>query len=147
MAEPQSHHRLLPRTNHERLEHEEQVLQLLAAQLQQSVAFAVAQLHSSLQGVGALLVAGDAVEGEPCPSSVSRVRWWCRSGSRPPPGSGGPRPTPGLGRLLLGRSMAEQFHEHQGLVDGAHAHALGDGVPQALVGGGGGRGMEESSLG
>jgi antitoxin MazE len=25
--------------------------------------------------------------------------------------------------------MAEQFHEHQRLVDGARAHALGDGVP------------------
>lgn len=30
--------------------------------------------------------------------------------------------------------------QHQGLIDGAHAHAFGDGVPQALVGGEGGRG-------
>jgi hypothetical protein len=36
---------------------------------------------------------------------------------------------------LPGKSVAEQFHEHQGLVDGAHAHALGDGLAQALVGG------------
>jgi hypothetical protein len=32
--------------------------------------------------------------------------------------------------------MAEELHEHQGLVDVAHAHALGDGVAQALVVGG-----------
>ena len=37
------------------------------------------------------------------------------------PGSGGPRPAPGL--------------DHE-----AHVHAFGDGLPQALVGGGGGRG-------
>ena len=30
--------------------------------------------------------------------------------------------------------------EHEGLVDVAQAHALGDVVPEALVGGGGGRG-------
>ncbi len=33
--------------------------------------------------------------------------------------------------------MAQQFLEHQRLVDGADAHLLGDGVPEALVGGGG----------
>ena len=31
---------------------------------------------------------------------------------------------------------AQQFHEHQRCVDVAHAHALGDALPQALVGGG-----------
>jgi hypothetical protein len=36
--------------------------------------------------------------------------------------------------------MAQELHQHQGLVDVAHAHALGDGVPQAFVGGGGGWG-------
>jgi hypothetical protein len=45
---------------------------------------------------------------------------------------------------LLGKSVAEQFHQHQGLVDVAHAHAFGDGVPQALVGGGWGGGMGAS---
>jgi hypothetical protein len=45
-------------------------------------------------------------------------------------GSSGLRPTLGLGWLLPGRSVAEQLNEHQRLVDGAHAHALGDGVPQ-----------------
>ena len=60
------------------------------------------------------------------------------------PGPGGPRPAPGPGWLLLGKSAAEQFHQHQGLVDVAHAHALGDGVPQALVGGGWGGGMGAS---
>jgi hypothetical protein len=36
--------------------------------------------------------------------------------------------------------MTQELHEHQGLVDVAHTHALGDVVPQALVGGGGGLG-------
>jgi hypothetical protein len=36
--------------------------------------------------------------------------------------------------------VAQQLHEHEGLVDVAHAHAFGDVVPEALVGGGGGRG-------
>lgn len=35
---------------------------------------------------------------------------------------------------------AQQFREHQWLIDGAHAHPLGDGEPEALVGGGGVRG-------
>ena len=39
-----------------------------------------------------------------------------------------------------GAAAAQQLHEHQGLVDVAHAHAFGDVEPQALVGGGGGRG-------
>ena len=39
----------------------------LAAQLQQLVALGVAQLLPAHQVVGASLVAGDAVEGEPCP--------------------------------------------------------------------------------
>jgi hypothetical protein len=44
-----------------------------------------------------------------------------------------------VGYVLRGgrAAAAEEFHEHQGLVDVAHAHALGDGVAQALVGGGG----------
>ena len=53
-----------------------------------------------------------------------------------------PRLAQGPGCLLPCNTVAEQFHEHQGLADGAHAHALGDGVPQALVGGGGGRGHD-----
>jgi hypothetical protein len=42
----------------------------LAAQLQQLVALGVAQLLPAHQVVGAPLVAGDAVEGEPCPPSA-----------------------------------------------------------------------------
>ncbi len=44
---------------------------------------------------------------------------------RDPPGNvlrGGP------GWLLPGKSMSQELHEHQGLVNVAHAHALGDGV-------------------
>jgi len=50
----------------------------------------------------------------------------------------------GLGWLLPGQSVAQELHEHQGLVNVAHAHALGDVVPQALVGGGGGWGHGHS---
>ena len=61
------------------------------------------------------------------------------------PGSAGRCPAPGPGWLLPGKSVAEQFQplrgslrlHHQGLMDVAHAHALGDGVAEALVGGGG----------
>jgi hypothetical protein len=51
-------------------------------------------------------------------------------------------PQDSAGYLLRGgrAAAAEKLHEHQGLVDVAHAHALGDVVPQALVGGGGGWG-------
>ena len=38
--------------------------------------------------------------------------------------------------------MSQELHEHQGLVDVAHAHAFRDVVAQALVGGGGGWGHE-----
>jgi len=61
-------------------------------------------------------------------------------GSRLPPESGGLRPARGRGWLLPGQSVAQELHEHQGLAHVAHAHVLGDGVAQALVGGGGGWG-------
>ena len=46
------------------------------------------------------------------------------------------------GHVLRGgwAAASKELHEHQGLVDVAHAHALGDGLAQALVGVGGGRG-------
>ena len=43
----------------------------------------------------------------------------------------------GMNRFWSGQSVAEQLHEHQGLVNVAHPHAPRDGVAQALVGGGG----------
>ena len=46
----------------------------------------------------------------------------------------------GLGWLLPGQCLSQELHEHQGLVDVAHAHAPGDVLAQALVGGGGGWG-------
>jgi len=49
-------------------------IEALAAELLQLVALAVAQLLAAHQGVGALLAAGDAVEGEPCPPCASRIR-------------------------------------------------------------------------
>ena len=55
--------------NHLAALHSESV-KALAAQLQQLVALGVAQLLPAHQVVGAPLVAGDAVEGEPCPPSA-----------------------------------------------------------------------------
>jgi hypothetical protein len=72
----------------------------------------------------------------PVPSSVNSGPGWLPIWNRPRPSS----PAPGLGWLLPGKSVAEQFHQHQGLMDVAHAHPLGDGVPEALVG----RGMGAS---
>jgi hypothetical protein len=45
-------------------------IEALAAQFQQLFALDVAQLFPAHQVVGAPLVAGDAVEGEPCPPSA-----------------------------------------------------------------------------
>jgi hypothetical protein len=42
----------------------------LAAQLQQLVALGIDQFLPAHKVVGALVVAGDAVEGEPCPPSA-----------------------------------------------------------------------------
>jgi hypothetical protein len=47
-------------------------IEALAAQLQQLVALGVAQLLPAHKVVGALVGAGDAVEGEPCPPRLSR---------------------------------------------------------------------------
>ena len=55
-------------------------IEALAAQLQQFVAFGVAQFLTAHQALGASLVAGDAVEGVPCPPSASPVRCSSRSG-------------------------------------------------------------------
>ncbi|MEI6617364.1 MAG: hypothetical protein WCL59_12390, partial [Cyanobium sp. ELA507] len=43
-----------------------------------------------------------------------------------PPGFAGPRPARGPGLLLPGKSMSKELHEHQGLVNVAHAHAFRD---------------------
>ena len=45
-------------------------IEALAAQLQQLFALGVAQFLAAHKVVGALVVAGDAVEGEPCPPSA-----------------------------------------------------------------------------
>ena len=42
-------------------------IEALAAQLQQLFALGVAQFLAAHKVVGALVLAGDAVEGEPCP--------------------------------------------------------------------------------
>ena len=93
-----------------------EAVEALAAQLLQLVALGVAQLLGADQAVGAVAVGGDAVEGEPCPPCAAQD----------PPGH----------VLRWGRAAPhQQLHEHEGLADGAHAHALGDVVAQALVGG------------
>jgi hypothetical protein len=45
-------------------------IEALAAQLQQLFALGIAQLLPAHKVVAALVVAGDAVEGEPCPPSA-----------------------------------------------------------------------------
>jgi hypothetical protein len=47
-----------------------EVFEALAAQLQQLFALGVAQFLAAHKVVGALVVAGDAVEGEPCTPSA-----------------------------------------------------------------------------
>ena len=107
-------------------------VQSLSAQLQQRVALAIAQLLGADEGVEPIAVAGDAVAGEHAahhPFHPFRVVLdLAHVLPQDPPGD----------VLRRGRAVApEQFHEHQGLIDGAHAHPLGDVVPEALVGGGG----------
>ena len=78
----------------------------------------VAEVACAAVGAAAL-AAGDAVEGEPCPPSAHQ--------------------DPAGHVLRRGRAAAAmELRENQGLVNVAPAHALGDLVPQALVGGGGG---------
>ncbi len=79
----------------------------LAAELQQRVALAIAQRVAADQAVVAIAIGGDAVEGEPGPPCASQD----------PPG-----------HVLRwgGAAAAQEFHEHQGLVDEAHAHAFGE---------------------
>jgi len=118
-------------------------IEALAAELQQLVALGVAQLLAAHQGVGAPLAAGDAVAGEHFAHHALHA-----FGVVVDLGHVFPQDPPGH-VLRRGRAAAAQQLQpllgslrlqHQRLVDVAHAHALGDGVPQALVGGGGGRG-------
>ncbi len=105
-------------------------VEALAAQLLQRVALGVAQFVAADQAVGAVAVGVDAVEGEPCPPSAAQD----------PPGHG----------LRWGRAAPpQQLHEHEGLVDGAHAHALGDERAQAKEGSGraGGHGVMVAAAG
>ena len=59
------------------------------------------------------------------------------------PRSVGPRPAPGPGSLLQGNTLAKQFQQHQRLIDGSHAHPLGDERAEAKEGcrGAGGNGV------
>ena len=54
------------------LDDEEQVILPLAAELQQRVALAIAQLVAADQAVVAIAIGGDAVEGEPGPPCASQ---------------------------------------------------------------------------
>ena len=106
-------------------------VQPLAAQLQQRVALAVAQLLRPDQAVEPIAIAGDAVAGEHPPHHPFHP-------FRVVVDLGHVLPQDPPGHILRrGRAAAtQQFHEHQRLIDVAHAHSLGDGVPEALVGGG-----------
>ena len=76
---------------------------------------AIAQLVAADQAVVAIAIGGDAVEGEPGPPCASQNQ-----------------PGHALRRGLA--AAAEQFHQHERLVDGAHAPALGDERAQAKQG-------------
>ena len=117
-------------------------IEALAAQLQQLFALGVAQFLPAHKVVGALVVAGDAVAGEHLadhPFHALRVVV----------DLGHVLPQDPAGYVLRrgGAAAAQELHEHQRLVDVAHAHAPRDVVAQALVGGGGGWGHGGSSLG
>ena len=77
-----------------------------AAERQQRVALAIAQLVAADQAVVAIAIGGDAVEGEPGAPCASQDP---------------------AGDVLHGggAAAAQQFHGHEWLVDGAHAHAYG----------------------
>jgi hypothetical protein len=127
VAAPVGKH-LLPSLLPERIE-------ALAAELQQLVALGVAQLLAVHQGIGATFAAGDAVAGEHLahhPLHALRVVIDL--------GHVFPQDPPGHVLRWGGAAATQELHEHQRLVDVAHAHAFGDVLPQALVGGGGGRG-------
>ena len=107
----------------------------MAAQLQQLLALGVAQLLPAHQVVGASLVAGDAVAGENLAHQALDAFGVLLD-------LGHVLPQDPAGHVLRGGGAAasQELHEHPGLLRVAHAHALGDGLPQALVGGGGGWG-------
>jgi hypothetical protein len=98
-------------------------IEALAVELQQRVALAIAQLVAADPAVVAIAIGGDAVEGEPGPPCASQDP---------------------AGHVVRGGGAAasEELLEHQGMVDGAHAHPLGDERAQAKEGsrGAGGHG-------
>ena len=101
----------------------------------QLIALGIAQFVAADQAVGAVAVGGDAVAGEHLAHHALHpfggVAIWVMS-------------QPKILRATScarGRAAAaQQFQQHQQLIDVAHAHAFGDVVPQALVGVGEGRG-------
>ncbi|MEA5414560.1 hypothetical protein [Synechococcus sp. BA-132 BA5] len=99
-------------------------IEALAAELQQLVALGVAQLLAAHQGIGASLAAGDAVAGEHFAHHPFHAFGVVVD-------LGHVLPQDPAGHVLCrgGTAATEQFHEHQGLVDVAHAHAFGDVVP------------------
>jgi hypothetical protein len=101
-------------------------IEALAVELQQRVALAIAQLVAADPAVVAIAIGGDAVEGEPGPPCASHDP---------------------AGHVVLGggAAAAEQLQQLQQLVDGAHAHPLGDERAQAKEGsrGAGGHALQE----
>jgi hypothetical protein len=96
-------------------------IEALAAQLQQFVAFDVAQLLPAHQAVGASLVAGDAIAGEHLAHHPLDALCVVLD-------LGYVFPQDPAGNVLRGgrAAAAQELHEHQGLVDVAHAHAFRD---------------------
>jgi len=106
-------------------------IEALAALLLQRVALGVAQLVAADQAVGAVAVGGDAVAGEHLPHHPFHA-----FGGVLDLGHVFAQDPPGHVLRWGGAAAAEQFHEHERLVDVAHSHLLGDVLPEALKGAG-----------
>jgi hypothetical protein len=104
-------------------------IEALAALLLQRVALGVAQLVAADQAVGAVAVGGDAVAGEHLPHHPFHA-----FGGVLDLGHVFAQDPPGHVLRWGGAAAAEQFHEHERLVDVAHSHLLGDVLPEALKG-------------
>ena len=104
-------------------------VEALTAQVQQLIAFGVAQLLATHEGVGALLAAGDAIAGEHLAHHAFDA-----FGVVLDLGHVLPQNSPC--HVLRGgwAAAAEHLHQHQRLIPMTHAHALGDEPAQAKEG-------------
>jgi len=96
-------------------------IEALAAQFQQLVALGIAQLLPAHQVVSTSLVAGDAIAGENLAHHALDA-----FGVVIDLGHVLPQDPPGHVLRGGGAAASQELHEHQGLVDVAHAHPFRD---------------------